>query len=163
MRPAEKKARAGYLALVPGPADVSDAYRRAFPACAVLEGLADRWVVLVVAELAGRTLRFSELQRRINGISSRMLSKSLRTLERDGLVTRTVHPVSPPHVDYALTPLGRTLIDPIAALHAWAVEHGDDVLEAREHHDDASAVDATPWLRPRAFDEDAGSATRAGG
>ena len=80
----------------------------------VLSRIADKWTALIIHVLATGTRRYAELQREIGGISQKMLTQTLRSLERDGLVLRKVHPVVPPKVEYALTPLGRTLIEPLA-------------------------------------------------
>jgi DNA-binding HxlR family transcriptional regulator len=88
-----------------------------------------------VVLLGHRTHRFSELHRAIDGISQRMLTLTLRVLERDGLATRTVHPTVPPRVDYALTDLGRTLLVPLSALSDWAIAHRGDILAARADYD----------------------------
>jgi DNA-binding HxlR family transcriptional regulator len=101
----------------------------------ILDRIADKWSLLTIALLEGRTLRFSELQRRIDGISQRMLTVTLRQLERDGLVRRTVHPVVPPRVDYELTALGATLHETIQALVAWTEEHQNEVAAARARYD----------------------------
>src|ERR1700741_3066892 len=97
--------------------------------------IADKWSLLAIALLEGRTLRFSELRREIDGISQRMLTVTLRQLERDGLVRRTVYPVVPPRVEYELTPLGRTLHATIQALVVWTEEHQDEIASAREAYD----------------------------
>ncbi len=97
----------------------------------ILDRIGDRWSVLVINELAAGTLRFTALRRAIPDISQRMLAQTLRTLETDGLVSRTVFPTIPPRVDYALTPLGRSLLDPLAALVAWAEDHREAVHAAR--------------------------------
>jgi DNA-binding HxlR family transcriptional regulator len=97
----------------------------------ILDRVADKWSLLVIALLAERGRRFSELRSEIDGISQRMLTLTLRRLERDGLVRRTVHPVVPPRVDYALTPLGATLIDPIEALVQWTFDHKEEIKAAR--------------------------------
>src|ERR1700745_1322902 len=89
----------------------------------VLAPIGDKWSVLVVTRLGNGPLRFNELRRAIGGISQRMLTLTLRGLERDGLVTRTVFPTIPPRVDYALTPLGRDLLHPVSALGACAVRN----------------------------------------
>jgi len=86
----------------------------------VLDRVGDKWSVLVISLLGERGRRFSELQRAIDGISQRMLTLTLRQLERDGLVSRTVHATVPPRVDYALTPLGASVLEPVAALTGWA-------------------------------------------
>ncbi len=107
----------------------------ACPSRQVLDRIGDRWTVLAFVHLQSGPLRFSELARRIEGISQKMLTQTLRGLERDGLVRRTVHPEVPPRVEYALTDLGRTLSGPIAALDTWARTHLPDVLAARERYD----------------------------
>lgn len=114
---------------------VWDPYARDCPSRQALDRIGDRWTVLVIGALSSGPMRYTELARRIEGISQKMLTQTLRGLERDGLVTRTVHPVIPPRVDYELTELGRTLHRPIAALEAWAIEHMDDVVAARQEYD----------------------------
>jgi DNA-binding HxlR family transcriptional regulator len=101
----------------------------------VLDRVADKWSLLVIAILAGGTHRFTELRREIDGISQRMLTLTLRQLERDGLVRRTVHPVVPPRVDYVLTPLGGTLLETIQSLVAWTTDHLDEIAAARVAYD----------------------------
>lgn len=105
----------------------------------VLNRVGDKWSVLVIVLLGDGPRRFSELKRSIDGISQRMLTLTLRGLERDGLVTRTVFPTVPPRVDYALTDLGRTLLEPVTALGAWAQAHGEIIHRAREQYDRATA------------------------
>lgn len=101
----------------------------------LLDRLADKWSLLVVELLGDGTQRFTELRRQIEGISQRMLTLTLRRLERDGLVHRTVHPVVPPRVDYDLTPLGATLLDAVAPLVAWTRQHRDQIADARARYD----------------------------
>lgn len=101
----------------------------------VLARIGEKWSVLIIIMLAERPRRFSELKRAIGGISQRMLTLSLRGLERDGLVKRTVHPVVPPRVDYELTPLGRSLHTPVSALGEWARSHLAELDAARETFD----------------------------
>jgi len=101
----------------------------------VLHRVGDKWSVQIVALLGDGPLRFSELKRSIEGISQRMLTLTLRGLERDGLVTRTVYPEIPPRVDYELTRLGNTLLEPISALADWAAEYRTSIQEAREKFD----------------------------
>ncbi|TDD46586.1 transcriptional regulator [Nonomuraea terrae] len=101
----------------------------------ILDRIADKWSLLVIALLDCQSLRFTQLRREIDGVSQRMLSVTLRQLERDGLVTRTVHPVVPPRVDYALTPLGRTLHQTIKALVTWTEEHREEIAAARADYD----------------------------
>jgi DNA-binding HxlR family transcriptional regulator len=93
------------------------------PSRLVLERIADKWTALVIQILARGTMRYAELQRAIGGISQKMLTQTLRSLERDGLVQRKVHPVVPPKVEYSLTKLGRTLIEPLHALCRWSERH----------------------------------------
>ena len=105
----------------------------------VLARIGDKWSVLVVTRLGERPMRFNELRRTIGGISQRMLTLTLRGLERDGLVTRTVFPTIPPRVDYALTPLGRDLLQPVSALGEWATRNQAKIARAREKFDGAAA------------------------
>ena len=93
------------------------------PSRLVLDRIADKWTALVIQILAHGTMRYAQLQRAIGGISQKMLTQTLRSLERDGLVQRTVHPVIPPKVEYSLTRLGRTLIEPLHALCRWSEKH----------------------------------------
>ena len=101
----------------------------------VLHRVGDKWSVQIVALLGDGAMRFSELRRAIEGISQRMLTLTLRGLERDGLVTRTVFPEIPPRVDYELTRLGKTLLEPISALADWAEAYRTSIQEARERFD----------------------------
>ena len=102
----------------------------------ILDRVGDKWSVLVVVLLGEGTHRFSDLRRSVDGISQRMLTHTLRQLERDGLISRTVYPSVPLRVEYALTALGRTLLTPLAALSCWAEEHRPEVLEARAAYDE---------------------------
>ncbi|OLF04304.1 transcriptional regulator [Actinophytocola xinjiangensis] len=104
----------------------------------VLDRLSDKWSLLIVELLGTGTRRFNELRRAVDDISQRMLTLTLRRLERDGLVTRTVHEVVPPQVEYALTPLGATLLDAIAPLVAWTREHRQQVAVARAAYERAA-------------------------
>lgn len=106
----------------------------------VLNRVGDKWSVFIVRLLADGPKRFSELKRNIEGISQRMLTLTLRGLERDGLVTRTVFPTVPPRVDYELTALGKTLIEPVAALAMWAQANRVDIQAARDRFDAANPV-----------------------
>ena len=101
----------------------------------VLARVGDKWTVLVVTYLGEGPMRFNELRRSINGISQRMLTLTLRGLERDGFVTRTVFPTIPPRVDYELTALGRDLLKPVTALSNWARDNQDRIKKARERFD----------------------------
>lgn len=109
------------------------------PVCRVISGLlqriGDKWTVLVVTTLANGSKRFNELRREIPSVSQRMLTLTLRNLERDGLVSRTVTPTIPPRVDYELTGLGRSLVDPLHAIELWALEHVDDIHAAHDRFD----------------------------
>jgi DNA-binding HxlR family transcriptional regulator len=116
----------------------------------VLARVGDKWSVLVVTRLGGAPLRFNELRRSIGGISQRMLTLTLRGLERDGLVTRTVFPTIPPRVDYALTALGRDLLQPVSALGDWALRNQAKIARAREQFDGvAKKPPAQSRLEPR--------------
>src|SRR3954447_24846002 len=102
------------------------------PTRLVLGRLADKWTVLVVGQLAHGTCRFGELRREIMGISPKVLTQTLRALERDGILTRRVYASVPPKVEYALTPLGRTLIDLVESISGWAETHIEAVLKAQQ-------------------------------
>lgn len=128
-------------------ADAAMAYNAFLEACPtrqLLDALSDKWLTLILAALADadRSLRFSELSRAIAGVSQKMLTQTLRTLERDGLVTRTVTPSVPVRVDYALTPLGEDLMPVVAAVKTWAEAHFDEVSAAREAYDGRAALAA---------------------
>ncbi|MCP3103570.1 helix-turn-helix transcriptional regulator [Myxococcus sp. K15C18031901] len=101
----------------------------------VLDRVGDTWSVNVVGHLGAGPRRFNDLRRSIEGISQRMLTLTLRGLERDGLVSRTVHATLPPQVEYALTPLGQTLLEPVSALFQWASRHRPAIQEARRRYD----------------------------
>lgn len=101
----------------------------------VLHRIGDKWSVQIVALLRDGPLRFSELRRAIEGISQRMLTLTLRGLERDGLITRSVEATIPPRVDYELTPLGQTLLEPIMGLGAWATANREAIHAARNKFD----------------------------
>ncbi|MFD9909782.1 winged helix-turn-helix transcriptional regulator [Streptomyces sp. NPDC059063] len=103
----------------------------------VLEHVTSRWGVLVLIALAERSYRFSELRREIGRVSEKMLTQTLQTLERDGLVHRDAKPVIPPRVDYSLTDLGREASEQVRALAAWTDRRMDDVLKARGAYDEA--------------------------
>ncbi len=105
----------------------------------VLARVGDKWTVYVVGNLSGGPMRFNEIRRAVGGISQRMLTLTLRGLERDGLVTRTVYPTIPPRVDYELTELGRTLIAPLMPIGDWALENRAAVEKAREAFDAKAA------------------------
>ncbi len=106
----------------------------------VLDRVGDKWSLYVIHLLGGGTKRFRDLRRMIEGISQRMLTVTLRGLERDGLISRTVHPTVPPRVDYALTPMGRTLLDTVCRLVEWADAHLPDIDAARAAYDRRAAL-----------------------
>lgn len=101
----------------------------------ILDRIGDKWSLQVIAVLGERTKRFTELKREIDGISQRMLTVTLRGLERDGIVIRTVYPVVPPRVEYSLTPLGATLMDAAGTFVAWAEDHLAQIDAARADYD----------------------------
>jgi len=106
----------------------------------VLALVADRWSMLILYALSNRVRRHGELKRMIGGISQKMLTQTLRSLERDGLVRRSVFDVVPPHVEYALTPLGQTLLEPLRAICRWAQNHLPQVRTARAHASDERSL-----------------------
>jgi DNA-binding HxlR family transcriptional regulator len=111
------------------------------PSRLVLERIADKWTALIIQILSKGTMRYSALQQQIGGISQKMLTQTLRSLERDGLVQRKVYPVVPPRVEYSLTRLGRTLIQPLRALCRWSEKHLPE-LQANRARAKAKAVAA---------------------
>jgi DNA-binding HxlR family transcriptional regulator len=116
-----------------------DAFLADCPSRQLLGRISDKWVGLTIAALHERgTLRYSELSRRIAGVSQKMLTQTLRSLERDGLVTRTITPTVPVTVEYALTPLGESLQDVMLGIKRWAETHMGEVHAAREEYDAAT-------------------------
>jgi DNA-binding HxlR family transcriptional regulator len=114
-------------------------YDRNCPTRQLLDRIGDRWTVLVVKLLAGGAKRYTEIARALDGISQKMLTQTLRSLERDGVVNRTVFPEVPLRVEYDLTPLGHTLVAALAGLTEWAQAHMAEVLAARETFDAAGS------------------------
>ncbi|MER6286699.1 winged helix-turn-helix transcriptional regulator [Streptomyces sviceus] len=112
-----------------------DAFIKGCPTNQLLDRLSDKWVSLVVAALSTGPMRYSDLSRKIAGVSPKMLTQTLRSLERDGILTRTVTPSVPVRVDYALTSLGSSLAGLLTAVKAWAETHIEEVHEARERYD----------------------------
>ena len=104
----------------------------------VLQRIGDKWSVLIVSRLGVRPMRFNELKREIGGISQRMLTLTLRGLERNGLITRTIFATIPPRVDYELTALGRSLLEPVMGLSEWALKNIGRIETARTKFDGAS-------------------------
>lgn len=117
----------------------SGADRNSCPVRDVLDQIGDQWTVLVLMALAAAPARFAAIARAVPDISKRMLTQTLRNLERDGLLSRTVFPTKPPSVEYALTALGHSLLQPIAQLTRWAHDHHDQIRLARQHYDRLSA------------------------
>jgi len=107
----------------------------------ILDRIGDKWSLYIIASLAKGTMRFNELRRGIDGISQRMLTLTLRGLERDGLVSRTMYPTIPPRVDYELTELGQTLLVPVMALVSWADNNQLAIKEAHERFDEKTDTD----------------------
>jgi len=105
----------------------------------ILDLVGDKWTVLVIGTLEAGPRRYSDLAYGIPGISQRMLTLTLRKLERDGLVTRTAYAEVPPRVEYALTPLGRSLLSSVLELASWAVDHHEEIKSHREQQDDTSS------------------------
>lgn len=116
-------------------APAADPFSAECPTRSVLDRIGDRWTVLVLLLLARRSHRFTELARGIEGISPKVLTQTLRAMERDGLATREVFAEVPPRVEYTLTDLGRSLVEAVAALEAWTRGHFDEVLAARAAYD----------------------------
>ncbi len=112
-----------------------DVYNKHCPTRLILDRIADKWTVLIVGALENKTKRFGELRKQIGGISQKMLTQTLRGLERDGIVTRTIYAVVPPKVEYSLTELGRTLVHMFEAIRDWSESNIEDVLEARDRYD----------------------------
>lgn len=116
-----------------------DPYRAGCPTRRILDRVGDRWTVLVVGALGADgpdgVRRFSELLRGVEGISQKMLTQTLRALERDGLVLRTAYPEVPVRVEYRLTPAGRSLLEPLRALELWSIEHFAGVRSAQDAYD----------------------------
>jgi len=117
---------------------------------AILQRIGDKWSVLIISRLGEGPRRFNEIKRMIGGISQRMLTLTLRNLERDGLVKRTVTPTVPPRVDYELTELGRDLLIPVTALANWAIQHTSCIEAARARSDGAEAAETPQQTRVRA-------------
>jgi len=128
----------------PGHSDVSDPNSHDCRAVSgILSRIGDKWSVLIISRLGEGPRRFNEIKRIVGGISQRMLTLTLRNLERDGLISRTVTPTVPPRVDYALTELGRDLLIPVQALSEWAIRHQPCIMAARTQFD-ASQTAETP-------------------
>ena len=116
-----------------------NAYAHACPTRMVLDRIADKWAVLVLGLLGDGPVRFNQLRRQIEGISQKMLSQTLKSLERDGLVSREAIPTVPVTVEYSITPLGETLSATVDSLRIWAETHMEQVILSQQHYDAASA------------------------
>jgi DNA-binding HxlR family transcriptional regulator len=124
------------IKLPPLPADAEVYNSAACPSRLILDRIADKWTTLIIGILAqSERRRFNELRRLIGGISQKMLTQTLRDLERDGLVTRTIYPEIPPRVEYELTSLGKTLCGPLGSITQWAHDHMNEVKEAQARFD----------------------------
>jgi len=132
-----KRSRQEGTALIPSNLHVAEDCRAVSE---VLARVGDKWTVLVVSMLGDGPKRFNELRRGLGSISQRMLTLTLRALERDGLVTRTVYPTIPPRVEYELTKLGHSLLDPVSQLGLWARQNRAAIQEARQHFDAAAGA-----------------------
>jgi DNA-binding HxlR family transcriptional regulator len=106
----------------------------------VVDLIGDKWTVMILRVLCHKQLRYSEVHRQVEGISQKVLTASLRSLERDGIVKRTIYPVIPPKVEYELTPLGYSVFDVVDALRSWSVEHLDAIQTARAAYDGQKVV-----------------------
>jgi len=120
-----------------------DVYNERCPTRMVLDRIADKWTVLVVGALEDKTKRFGELRREIGGVSQKMLTQTLRGLERDGLVARMVYASVPPKVEYSLTELGCTLVRILEAIREWSKENIEDVLKSRNVYDSRTKSEAS--------------------
>ena len=118
-----------------------DVLAQACPTRQVVNRIGDRWSLLVLYALEGGTLRFAELRRAVGGVTQKMLTQTLRLLERDGLVRRDVFAAVPPHVEYSLTPLGRSLSSRISAIREWAYANMGDIEAARHDFDQLQGQD----------------------
>jgi DNA-binding HxlR family transcriptional regulator len=114
---------------------VGDSFNPACPTRVVLDRVGDRWSVLVILSLADGPLRFTQLRRRIGGVTAKVLTQTLRAMQRDGLLTREVFAEVPPRVEYTLTELGQSLQEPLLQLTTWAESNVNAVIAAREDHD----------------------------
>jgi len=113
-----------------------NAYVAECPSRQVLDAISDKWVTLVLSAIDEGPMRYSDLARRIAGVSQKMLTQTLRMLERDGLLTRTITPSVPVRVDYELTPLGETILPVVGAIKQWSEAHIEQIHEARAGYDE---------------------------
>jgi DNA-binding HxlR family transcriptional regulator len=141
--PHVKKARETHQVSPPKP----NPYSADCPTRMALDRIADKWTVLLLGLIDQRPMRFNQLRRAVEGLSQKMLSQTLKALERDGLITRTAIATVPVTVEYAITPLGRTLAEALAPIARWASEHIGEVLSARERYDLRNAAKATNFAQ----------------
>jgi|EndMetStandDraft_5_1072996.scaffolds.fasta_scaffold07215_6 DNA-binding HxlR family transcriptional regulator len=135
----------------PGSNGPDRAEERRVMARELLERIADKWTLLVIDALeeGDGDMRFGQIREKVGKISQKMLTRTLRQLERDGLVVRTVRPVIPPHVDYRLTPLGLSLAESVCGVWMWVDAHMTDVQQARRAFDESPPANASPTATPR--------------
>ena len=123
-----------------------DVYLRGCASRTALEVIANKWTHLAVCALRDGPMRFGSLRRRLQGVTQKMLTQTLRTLERNGLVTRTLYPTIPPRVDYELTDLGRSAVGVLDEILRWSEQHSAEITAARQHYDDRVAEGEAPGL-----------------
>ncbi len=121
-----------------------NAYFATCPSRTVLTAIADKWTCLLVDALRDGPLRFGELRRRLDGITQKSLTKTLRDMERDGMLTRTVYPTIPPKVSYELTGLGHSVTELMAGIKSWSEQHADEIVTARERYDSQARAEVRP-------------------
>jgi DNA-binding HxlR family transcriptional regulator len=125
-----------------------NAYLRGCASRTVLDVIANKWTHLVMCALRDRPMRFGELTRRLGGVTQKMLTQTLRALERDGLATRTLYPTIPPRVDYELTDLGRNVAGLLDAVLVWSEQHTAEIIAARQRYDDRAAAERAAGPTP---------------
>jgi len=127
-----------------GDAATPDVYLHGCASRTALEVIANKWTHLAVCALRDGPMRFGALRRRLQGVTQKMLTQTLRTLERNGLVTRTLYPTIPPRVDYELTDLGRSAVGVLDEILQWSEQHSAEITAARQRYDDGVAESETP-------------------
>ena len=133
-----KTALSGNQVSVGEPPAPPDPYVQTCPTRLLLDRIGDKWTVLILGRICEQSMRFNRLRRGIEGLTRKMLSQTLKAMERDGLVTRTVLPTTPVSVEYAVTPLGRTLWATLEGLQRWARDHIGEVAQAQQRYDRAN-------------------------
>ncbi|MFI6362070.1 winged helix-turn-helix transcriptional regulator [Nocardia sp. NPDC050630] len=124
----------------------ADAYLAKCPSRTILDVLANKWTMLVMGALADGPVRFGQLRRRVDGITQKMLTQTLRNLERDGLVTRALYPTVPPRVEYSVTELGRSVLGLLTSIRVWSEVNINEVLAARYAYDERPEQDPEPII-----------------